>query len=312
MIEVLQAGVQTTVQDLGRCGQRHWGVAAGGAADPESLALANALLSNPIHAAGLEVWQGPVRLRLHGRGVIALTGADFEACVAGRALRPGWRVPWQSGDELVLNVRPRQGACAFVAVAGGLDVPVCLGSRSTDLAGAWGGWQGRALRPGDRLPIHPGAAVVGRKGVVPLPWRTVLRALPGPEHESHFDAKAQTAFWQGSWRVSPQSNRMGARLQGPALTSQSKDEMSSQAVMPGVVQVPGGGQPIVLRADAQSTGGYPRIAVVVAADAASLAQLPAGAEVSFERVDANAAAQAWALHNERRQALLQTCQRWLP
>ncbi len=311
MIEVLQAGVQTTVQDLGRPGQRHWGLAAGGAADPEALALANALVGNPPQAAGLEVWQGPLRLRLQGHGAIAVAGADFDACLAGRPLRPGWRAAWAPGDELVLAVRPRQGACAFLAVSGGLDLPLRLGSRATDLAGGWGGWQGRALRAGDCLPVVGGTPVRGRRGVAPLPWRGVLRALPGPEHDSHFDAQAQAAFWQGLWRVSAQSNRMGARLQGPTVASIARDEMPSQAVMPGVVQVPGGGQPIVLRVDAQSTGGYPRIAVVIAADAAALAQLPAGAECRFERVDATEAHQAWQDREAAQGALLQACARWM-
>lgn len=311
MIEVLQAGVQTTVQDRGRPGLRHWGVAQGGAADAEALALANALVGNPPDAAGLEVWQGPVRLHLHGQGTLAVAGADFAATLAGRALRPGWRAAWRPGDELVLAARPRHGACAVLAVAGGVDVPLCLGARGTDLAGGWGGWQGRALRAGDRLPLGPCRVLAGHRGVAPLPWRTSLRALPGPEHDSHFDARTQAAFWAGVWRVSPQSNRMGARLSGPVLQGLARDEMPSQAVMPGVVQVPGGGQPIALRVDAQSTGGYPRIAVVIAADAAALAQWPAGAELRFERVDASTAQRAAAQREAEHHALLQACQRWL-
>lgn len=311
MIEVLQPGVQTSVQDRGRPGLRHLGVAAGGAADTEALALANALLGNAPDAAVLEVWQGPVRLRLHGTGWLALGGADFEARLAGRPLRPGWRAPWRQDEVLELAPRPRQGACAAVAVAGGLDVPLRLGARGTDLAGGWGGWHGRALRAGDLLPCGTLARpLVGRRGVAPLAWAHTLRALPGPEHDSHFDAATQAAFWAASWRVSAQSNRMGARLQGPALARRRSDELPSHAVLPGVVQVPGGGQPIALRADAQTTGGYPRMAVVIAADMPALAQLPAGASVRFERVDADAARQARLERDGQQQALLQALAWW--
>lgn len=311
MIEVLQPGVQTSVQDRGRPGLRHLGVAAGGALDAEALALANALLGNAPDAAVLEVCQGPVRLRLHGTGWLALSGADFEARLAGRPLLPGWRAPWRQDDALELAPRPRQGACAYLAVAGGLDVPLRLGGRGTDLAGAWGGWHGRALRSGDLLP-HGAAArpLNGRLGVAPLPLARTLRAMPGPEHDSHFDAATQAGFWRSSWRVSPQSNRMGARLVGPMLARKRSDELPSHAVLPGVVQVPGGGQPIALRADAQTTGGYPRIAVVIAADLPALAQVPAGATLQFERVDADTARQAWIEREAQQQGLLRALAWW--
>jgi len=311
VIEVLQPGVQTSVQDLGRPGWRHLGVSAGGAVDGDALALANALLGNAADAAALELWQGPVRLRLHGQGWLALTGADFGATLAGRPLRPGWRAPWRQDEVLELAPRPAQGACAYLAVAGGLTVPRRLGGWGTDLAGAWGGWHGRALRAGDLLPHGVAArALAGRRGVTPPEWHDTLRALPGPEHDSHFNADAQAAFWAATWRVSPQSNRMAARLQGPVLARQRPDDLPSHGVLPGVVQVPGGGQPIALRADAQTTGGYPRIAVVIAADLPALAQRPPGAPLRFERVDAATARQAWVEHEAVQRGLRQALAWW--
>lgn len=316
MIEILQAGVQTSVQDaVGRPGWRHLGVTPGGASDAPALELANALLGNPPGAAGLEVWQGPLRLRLQGVGWVALAGADFDARLAGRPLRPGWRAPWQPGYELTMAPRPHAGACAFIAVDGGLEVPTMLGARSTDLLGGWGGHHGRALRAGDSLGRGaPGRPLQRRCGVT-LPvlgpdGMRVLRAMPGPEHDTHFAADAQALFWRSPWTVGAQSNRMGARLQGPVLRRTCSGELPSHAVLPGVVQVPGHGLPIALRVDAQTTGGYPRIAVVVDADLGHLAQCESGARLRFERVTLDQAREANRQAERERQALLRALTLW--
>jgi biotin-dependent carboxylase-like uncharacterized protein len=316
MIEVLQAGVQTSVQDaVGRPGWRHLGVTPGGASDAAALELANALVGNPPGAAGLEVWQGPLRLRLHGRGWLAVAGADFDARLAGRSLRSGWRSSWKDGDEFTMAPRAQAGACAFVALAGGLDVPAVLGARGTDLAGGWGGHQGRALRAGDLLPLGaPSRALQGRLGVMVPALEAgavrLLRALPGPEHDTHFDADAQARFWTAEWTVGAQSNRMGARLQGPLLPRRRHDELPSHAVGPGAVQVPAQGQPIALRVDAQTTGGYPRIAWVIAADSSRLAQCEAGARLRFQRVTLRQAGDALRQAQQERQALSRALALW--
>ena len=155
-------------------------------------------------------------------------------------------------------------------------------SRSTDLKAGFGGLHGRALRDGDRLPITPQAARLRSVGLRPPAWTPEVRVLPGPEHDE-FSPEAQHAFLHAGWRVTPQSNRMGYRLDGPALQRVGTDDLPSHAVLPGVVQVPPSGQPIVLLADAQTTGGYPKIGVVIRADLWKLAQLRLGATLRFVR-----------------------------
>jgi biotin-dependent carboxylase-like uncharacterized protein len=174
-----------------------------------------------------------------------------------------------------------------------------MGSRSTDLKSGFGGFGGRALRDGDRLPVTATAATAGcHHGVAAPDWaleagraRKVMpvRVVAGPEYEE-FGAAAQDAFRSADWTITPNSNRMGMRLQGPALARQpDRPDLLSHGVLPGVIQVPAGGQPIVLMADAQTTGGYPRIGVVIRADLWRMAQIPLGAQVRFELVTLDAA-----------------------
>ena len=283
MFEVLQPGVQTTVQDLGRPGLRHLGVAGGGALDVPALQRANALLGNAPGAPGLEVVLGPLSLRFEAAGWLAITGADFAATLDGRALAPGYRAPFAPGQVLQLQAQARQGARAYLALGGGLVVPAVLGGAGTDVQAGFGGWQGRALRRGDRLAWGAAAHMHRRVGGAPVVAGATLRALAGPDHAA-FSLAARQQFWGSEWRLSPQSNRMGARLSGPSLPRPGLSELPSHAVLPGDVQVPPAGQPIVLMADAQSTGGYPRIASVIQADLWQLAQTPVGQPLRFVAV----------------------------
>lgn len=283
MFEVLQPGVQTTVQDLGRPGLRHLGVAGGGALDVPALQRANALLGNAPGAPGLEVVLGPLSLRFVAAGWLAITGADFAATLDGRALAPGYRAPFAPGQVLQLQAQARQGARAYLALGGGLVVPAVLGGSGTDVQAGFGGWQGRALRRGDRLAWGAAAPLQRRLGLEPVLASSTLRALPGPDHTA-FGIRARQVFWDSEWRLSPNSNRMGARLSGPSLPRPGLSELPSHAVLPGDVQVPPAGQPIVLMADAQSTGGYPRIASVIQADLWQLAQTPVGQPLRFVAV----------------------------
>jgi biotin-dependent carboxylase-like uncharacterized protein len=204
----------------------------------------------------------------------------------------------QRGQTLTLRVA-QGGVRAYLCVAGGIDVPEMMGSRSTDLKASFGGFEGRPLKDGDKLATLPAdlshapdisADPVGVKAARWTFDRTVgdtpvMRVLPGPEYDD-FLAEAQAAFWESDWTLTPNSNRMGFRLQGPELArkKQRSGDLLSHGVVPGVIQVPPSGQPIVLMADAQTTGGYPKIGTVILADQWRLAQIPLGTRVRFERV----------------------------
>ncbi|MGH8657880.1 MAG: biotin-dependent carboxyltransferase family protein [Gammaproteobacteria bacterium] len=276
MIAVIRAGLLTTVQDLGRRGYRQLGVGQGGALDPLALTVGNRLVGNEANTAALEITVGSVvRLSFYRSASIALTGADVSADLDGERVWHGWRTPAREGQILTLAA-PRSGMRAYLAIAGGIDVPPVLGSRSTDLNAGFGGLAGRALQDGDSLPLGSATPPTGRQGLKLPEWDPFVRAMPGPEYDG-FKREAQQALWQTEWKVSAQSNRMGYRLLGPALTYANPGELLSHAVLPGTVQVPPNGQPIVLLADAQTTGGYPRIATVIEADLWKLAQVRLGA-----------------------------------
>jgi biotin-dependent carboxylase-like uncharacterized protein len=268
------------VQDLGRHAWRDRGVSLCGALDDVALAAGNLLLGNPADTAGLEFTLGGATLRFDADCWIALTGTDADASLDGRPLRPGWRCAVRAGQQLKVAA-PRDRMRSYVTVSGGIALPAVLGSRSTDLKAGFGGLDGRALRDGDRLPLGRPARLPTRSVGLRLPdWTPTVRALPGPDY-ADFDDASREALLAADWAVTPQSNRMGYRLAGPALTRERGEELPSHGVLPGVVQVPPSGQPIVLLADAQTTGGYPKIAVVIRADLWKLAQLRLGATLRF-------------------------------
>ncbi|CAI0963894.1 Allophanate hydrolase subunit 2 [Serratia entomophila] len=283
MLNILRAGIYTTVQDLGRDGFRRLGVSTGGALDAPALKIANLLVGNAPGAAGLEVTLGQFGAEFTRSGWVALTGAGCDAKLDGKPLWTGWRYPVRAGQQLTLSM-PRRGMRSYLAISGGIDVPEMLGSRSTDMKAAFGGWEGRNLKDGDRLPLGKEGALPRHScGVKQLLFNNRIRALPGPEY-AEFSAEAQETFWRAAWQLSPQSNRMGYRLHGGSpLARTTEREMLSHGLLPGVVQVPHNGQPIVLMADAQTTGGYPRIACVIEADLYHLAQIRLGEPIHFVR-----------------------------
>lgn len=283
---ILAPGVQTSVQDFGRAGYRHLGVAEGGALDRFALARANALVGNPENAAALEIGFGPFALRFEHEGWLALTGADFDAQLDEQPLWRNWRFPFRAGQCLRLS-GPRYGMRAYLAVSGGIEVPEVMGARATDLGAGFGGFQGRALRKGDRLAVGVAQHLpTHRIGLRAPTWSAAVRALPGPEFAA---LAAPTAFWERHWTVDHASNRIGTRLTGEALALKTPLEMPSHGVFPGIVQLPPAGTPIVLLADAQATGGYPRIACVIAADLWKLAQARPGMKIHFEPTTPEAA-----------------------
>jgi biotin-dependent carboxylase-like uncharacterized protein len=293
MIEIVSESALATVQDLGRTGALGFGVGTSGAMDALALAAGNLLLGNAAGDAAIEAQIFPFQVRFEVSCAFALTGADCAARLDDRPLLPWWCGEAAPGQTLRLGL-PQTGAWrgsrAYLCVAGGIDVPVVLGSRSTQLRGAFGGHEGRALRRGDRLRV--GAPGQGARpsgfGVVP-PALTLppaqdgvpaLRVLPAAEYEC-YPPPAQAAFWSGPWRITPQSDRYGFRLSGPALEPIAPIELRSHGIVPGVIQVPPGGQPIVQMRDAQPSGGYPKIGTIIEADLWRLGQAPIGSHVRF-------------------------------
>jgi antagonist of KipI len=296
---VVEPGLLTTVQDLGRRGWAAFGVPAAGALDEEALRLANRLAGNAEGAAALEVTLvGPV-LRAAGDLDIALAGGAF-----GQA--PGKVLRLRDGELVSFAAAP--GATrAIVAIGGGIDVPLVLGSRSTCLSGRFGGFQGRRLLRGDFLPVLPASASPLEKARVDLPQQgtgdVVLHAFAGLD-EAEFDAGARTLFWDTSWRILAESNRMGLRLSGPSLGLVETSSRASEGTTPGTVQITADGHPIVLLAEGPTTGGYPKIAVVAATDLGLLARTPPGRNVRFERISVAEARSLFAARETRLRAFL--------
>lgn len=288
-LSVLQPGPLLTIQDGGRHGYRRWGVPASGALDPLALAIANRLLGNPPAAAGLEITGAGCRLRFDAPAIIAVAGGDLGAWLDDLPL-PLWHACFiRAGQELRWAER-RSGGRAYLALRGGFAVAPCLGSASALPGGPFPGLLGRPLRPGDRLAFQAGPPDVGAAGTSwsaadrpHLPQQPVARVLPGP-HQPLLPAQWR-ALIGGSWLISPASNRMGCRLQGAALPPDPPLSIPSCGVAPGAIQLPPDGAPIVLLADAQTTGGYPLLAAVIGADRWMFGQLLPGDSVSFAETD---------------------------
>jgi biotin-dependent carboxylase-like uncharacterized protein len=299
--EVLEPGVLTTVQDSGRPGFQKIGVSPGGVADPVAARVANLLVGNPENAALLECCvSGPVLHFLQDVRVAWIGWADA---------RGGRPIDLTAGAVLDLRGRMAVVVC-YLAIAGGIDVPEILGSRATDLRAGFGGWQGRKLRAGDRLPLgkpqpgpQPGAWRVGWPRAEMMDGTLELRFLRGMQ-ATWFTDDALAAFRKSIYQLSPFSDRMGARLDGPLPARAHAGEMVSQPVVAGSVQVPPDGRPIVLLAERQTIGGYPQIGHVISADVPKLARALPGRRLRFREVSLEEARAAW-LDARHEAALLQ-------
>ncbi|WP_077735696.1 biotin-dependent carboxyltransferase family protein [Bacillus sonorensis] len=306
-IEVLKPGLMTTVQDLGRTGYQKYGVLVSGAMDADSLRLANMLAGNSENEAALEVTlMGPgPSLRFQKRALIAVTGADFSLTVNDEEV-PLWRpVLVEEGSVLTFGMCKR-GSRAYMAVAGGIAVPSVMDSKSTYVRAGIGGYKGRPLQKSDLLaageltPLSErmmeklkdqlnqrGFAApkwaVDQKYFLPLKKNPVIRVIKG-EQLTAFTEASQGRFFQEAFRVTAKSDRMGYRLQGEVLELKKPLEMISEAVSFGTIQVPPDGNPIVLLADRQTAGGYPRIAHIISTDLSTVAQMMPGEQVKFELV----------------------------
>jgi antagonist of KipI len=290
---VQRAGFQTSVQDLGRTGFRQFGVSTSGALDPFALRVANLLVGNDEGAAGLEITLGGLQLRFEDERTIAWCGGDFDVQIGSRALPAGHVAHLQHGDELKFG-RASTGCRCWVAISGRIDVPVVLGSRSTDLRANFGGFKGRALCDADVLQLaprpgsSPPATGISSWGgphdwVSPAKRYPALRFIRGVDWD-RFNASTLQRFTSEAFAVSPDSDRMGVRLDGPELKRDKETDLISEPVAPGTIQVPPSGKPILLLGDCQTIGGYPKIAHVITVDLAIAAQLRAGDGVRFLEV----------------------------
>ncbi|MBX9458315.1 MAG: biotin-dependent carboxyltransferase family protein [Rhizobium sp.] len=304
MIEILSSGLMNSVQDLGRPGYLDQGIGRGGAMDRPALRIANLLAGNAEGAAAIEVAVFPFRLRFLEPAGYAVTGASCRASLNGQPLPPWWSGTADAGDELRLEP-PTAGSRAYITIGGGIDVPEVLRARATDLKSVFGGLEGRALARGDRLATgsrSTPAAVTSSRSIDPFHFRDTLggmaggepltlRIMPGAEFDA-FNHEARQALFGMEFRVSADNNRQGMRLEGSVLALTRKTELLSHGIMPGTIQVPPSGQAVIQLAEANTCGGYPKIAHVIETDLWKLGQAPSGAAIRFEVVGRDTAVAA--------------------
>ncbi len=294
---VLSPGILSTVQDLGRFGCARYGVAASGALDGFAVRVGNLLVGNDENAAVVETTLMGLRIKVLRDTVLAVTGGDLQARKGSEPLAM-WRSHRVLEGETIVFAGPTSGLRAYLAVAGGIQVPAVMGSRSTNLSTGFGGLDGRPLRKGDILCAEPieDALRFADRGFMPeavpvysSPWR--LRVVWGPQ-DDHFSEEGRQTFVTTAFTVSPDSDRTGIRLKGPVVTRKPglEESIISEGILSGAIQVPGDGQPIIILGETAS-GGYRKIATVISADLPLLGQVSPGDEVAFEAVSLEKAVQ---------------------
>lgn len=284
-ITVLNPGLLTTVQDQGRTGYQQFGVSVSGVMDPRSAALANIIAGNDQGEAVLECTMMGPQLRFDKANVIAITGGDLGPALDGKPL-PNYQAAAVQAGQVLRFSAPKTGCRAFIAFSGGLDIPLTMGSRSTYMKAKIGGYQGRKLEKGDKIEFRAPKETLkhmeDRKmspEFFPKPVYT-LRVIMGPQDDAFTEAGIHT-FLSGTYTVTPEFDRMGCRLDGPAIAHKNGGDIISDGIAFGAIQVPSAGTPIIMLSDRQTTGGYTKIATVITADFRVLAQLKAGDKVRF-------------------------------
>lgn len=291
---VVRAGFLATVQDLGRPGYRQFGVSSGGALDTHGLRVANLLVGNDEIAAGIEITFGGFRLRFADERTVTWCGGEFDVRFGTTSLPAGHSAQVRDNEELVFK-QPKAGCRCWLAISGGIDVPIVLGSRATDLRANFGGLNGRVLRDGDELALgefrRSQTAATERisSWSAPHDWShtaksdSLLRFIRGAQWDRFNDITTQHLTSHG-FTVSSDSDRMGVRLEGVNLQQRDQGDLISEAVAPGTIQIPPSGQPILLLGDCQTIGGYLKIAHVITVDLPIASQLRAGDSVRFQEV----------------------------
>ena len=287
--EVVEGGFYTTVQDLGRYGFQRYGVPVSGAMDPYALRLANILLGNEEDAAAMEMTLVGPKLEFLEDTTIALSGANLAPRLNGRPA-PMWRAFRVQRGSLLTFDGPMVGKQTYLALPGGIDVPLQMGSRSTYVRAGIGGHEGRTLRPGDRISAaqradsqRPNPATIPDELLPQRQDQHTLRVVMGPQSDA-FTPEGIAAFFSGAYNVSQQSDRVGHRLEGPTIAHARGADIVSDGIPFGAVQITGDGQPVILMADRGTTGGYTKMATVITVDIPKLAQALPGSAVTFHAV----------------------------
>lgn len=290
VFEVLEPGILTTIQDLGRHGFSQFGVPPSGALDSFSLKVGNLLVGNREEEASLETAVMGLKLKAVGEVVIAITGGNLSPNLNGEPLDM-WRSHILVGGDIITFKRLRAGCRSYLAVSGGFAVPKIMGSRSTYLSGRFGGIEGRALKRGDILYAPDMSPPLNKLGLrFPSDWipslekEVLLKVIPGPQ-DHHFTEKGFKTFYSFSYQVTPQCDRMGVRLEGPKIERRPDVEESiiSEGLISGAIQVPGDGKPIIILRELV-TGGYTKIATIISTDLSKVAQLKPGDRVQFKPI----------------------------
>jgi biotin-dependent carboxylase-like uncharacterized protein len=296
VIALLRAGLLASVQDLGRPGFRDAGMPLAGAMDRVALTAANLLVGNDPGAAAVELTLVGGSWRFEADLLVAVAGADMAATLDGAPVDPWSSFLAPAGSTLAFK-QAASGARTYLAVRGGVDVPLVMGSRSTYARAGVGGLQGRLLASGDRLPVGrsgrdaPAPRSVRPEERPPCDGGATLRVLLGPQ-DDHFTPEGIAMLFSAAWRVTPQNDRMGYRLEGPPVALRGAPDIITDPLVPGAIQVPGSGQPIIMGADAQTTGGYAKIATVIGPDLRLLGQARAGDLLRFSLTTQEAAVRA--------------------
>ncbi|TAL77967.1 MAG: biotin-dependent carboxyltransferase [Beijerinckiaceae bacterium] len=295
VLEIMRAGVGSTIQDGGRLLYRRYGVTPAGPMDRAAFRTANLALGNDSDAAAIEIGPGWFEICADCTIPVAFCGGAFNWTLDGKALGQAARITLQPGERLAATPGA-WGIFSYLAVAGGLATQPVLGSRATHTRAHLGGLDGRMLRDGDRLPLSATSSFPQANAAITAPWLTgnsqPLRVVPGPQ-DDYFTADALATFFASEFRVSRRTDRMAYRLDGPKITHARDFNIVSDGIAPGAIQIAGDGQPLVLMADHPPTGGYPKLGHVIRADIGRLAQMRAGAACRFAAIDVEAARQAF-------------------
>ncbi len=288
-LKVLKGGLLSTLQDRGRIGYQQYGVPVSGAMDDYAYRVGNILVGNSREEASIEVTMMGFAAEFLQGTVIAVTGGDLTPTINGRPVKMWKALSVNPGDKLTFQ-RVRSGCRSYVAVAGGFDVPKVLGSRATYLRGGFGGFEGRALQKGDLLKIGNPKGVqqeykdgfLKEQGLI-YPAEIRVRVVSGPQEEA-FTEQGIKSFYGGPYKVTLDSDRMGLRLEGRKISHRGATEIISDGIAMGAIQIPGHGMPIIMMADRQTTGGYPKIGNVITADLSKLGQAKPGDKVYFQKI----------------------------
>ncbi|KAB3531496.1 5-oxoprolinase subunit C family protein [Alkaliphilus serpentinus] len=302
-IQILKAGILTTIQDFGRIGYQQYGIPTSGGMDLYSLELANLLVGNQATEGALEFTMMPPSIAFHGEVDFAVTGGDFQPLLNNHPITMYQTQRAYRGD--ILSFKGLKSGCrGYLAVAGGFDIPIIMGSKSTYLRGAFGGLEGKRLKDGDLLQLNKPTEkpIINRIPHNMIPDYTVtnrtIRVVMGPEDDT-FTPEGKEVFLHSQYQLTNQADRMGLRFDGPKVSHTKAADIVSGGINLGAIQVPGEGKPIIMMADHQTTGGYTKIANVISVDIPYLAQLKPGDSISFKEVSIEEAQELLAMQRSK-------------